>query len=104
VWTDAGKIAAMGVHISRWVTRHGFALNINTDLTFFDMIVPCGISGKKVTSMQKLAQRIFDMKILADRYVAEFGNVFRRQMIAVEEYTLHQELRQFRIGSEATVG
>ena len=65
VWVNDEKIGAQGVKISRWVTMHGFSLNINTDLSFFDMIVPCGITDCKVTSMKKLlgaAQNIQDVK------------------------------------------
>src|SRR5580765_8425756 len=51
--TERGKIAAIGVHIARWVTTHGFALNVNPDLSYFNLIVPCGITSKPVTSMQK---------------------------------------------------
>ena len=65
VWVDDEKIGAQGVKISRWVTMHGFSLNINTDLSFFEMIVPCGITNCKVTSMKKLlgaTQNIQDVK------------------------------------------
>jgi lipoyl(octanoyl) transferase len=96
VWTAQGKIAAMGVHISRWITRHGFALNVNTDLTFFDMIVPCGISGKAVTSMQKLTGRRFDVRTIAGKYALEFGTVYERSMIQVGEAGLIGELERYR--------
>ena len=60
VWTDSDrKIAALGIHISRGVTSHGIALNVNTDLTFFNLIIPCGIESKPVTSMQKELSRTF---------------------------------------------
>lgn len=78
VWTGMGKIAAMGVHISRWVTRHGFALNVNTDLSFYDLIVPCGIVGKQVTSMKALLSHPVRIDDVVSRVALEFGAVFAR--------------------------
>jgi lipoyl(octanoyl) transferase len=57
----ARKICAMGVKTSRWVTLHGFALNVNTDLSYFDKMIPCGINDKAVTSMQKELKSVVDM-------------------------------------------
>ncbi len=96
VWTRQGKIGAMGVHISRWVTRHGFALNVNTDLSFYNLIVPCGIVGRGVTSMQVLLSRTFDMAEVAERFAGEFGRVFSRELIPINENALHEELKRFR--------
>jgi lipoate-protein ligase B len=95
VWTQKGKIAAMGVHISRWVTRHGFALNINTDLSFYDLIVPCGIVGKGVTSMQRHLLHPMTIGEVAERYIQEFGSIFRRNMIRVSEQALRNELQHY---------
>jgi lipoyl(octanoyl) transferase len=101
VWTESGKIAAMGVHISRWVTRHGFALNVTTDLSYYNLIVPCGIVGKNVTSMQEYLSRAIGLEELADRYVREFGTVFHRDMVQMEEGFLREELRDFAGGAGA---
>ena len=86
-WTETApesKIAAIGVHISRSVTSHGFALNVNNDLSFFDLIVPCGIAAKPVTSMQKELGRKVDADAVAQSLSRNFGMVFGRQMLWVE--------------------
>jgi lipoyl(octanoyl) transferase len=85
-WTDPAeaKIAAIGVHISRSVTSHGFALNVNTDLSYFDLIVPCGITAKPVTSMKKELGREVDMALVAQAVSRNFGRVFSSQMLWVD--------------------
>jgi lipoyl(octanoyl) transferase len=75
------KIAALGVHISRGVTSHGLALNVNTDLSFFNLIIPCGITSKPVTSMQKELRREVAMQEVAHVLSRTFGTVFRSQML-----------------------
>jgi lipoyl(octanoyl) transferase len=78
VWTDRGKIAAIGVHISRWVTSHGFALNVDTDLSFFKYIVPCGLT-KPVTSMRELGCGADRAQVIA-ALERSFGRIFDRNM------------------------
>ena len=95
VWTEYGKVAAMGVHISRWITRHGFALNINTDLSFFNLIIPCGITDRGVTSMQRILARKLDIETVAEKYIQEFGSVFKRLMIKMDTGGLLSELDRF---------
>ena len=74
VHTSRGKVAAIGVHISRWVTTHGFALNVNTDLSYFNLIIAC--EGEQVTSMQDLLGHEIDMREVEDRIVVRFAEVF----------------------------
>jgi len=81
VWTGSGKIAAMGVHISRWITRHGFALNVDTDLSYYDLIVPCGLVGKSVTSMRQILGRPVKLEEVAGRVAEKFGAVFGREIM-----------------------
>jgi lipoyl(octanoyl) transferase len=95
VWTQAGKIAAMGVHISRWITRHGFALNINTDLSYYDFIVPCGISGRKITSLQYILSHSVNMEEVVERYLPIFGTLWDRAMIPYDDANLREEFRRF---------
>jgi lipoyl(octanoyl) transferase len=78
------KLAAIGVHISRFVTSHGFALNVNTDLRFFNLIVPCGITSKPVTSMQKELGRELDLNSVAESISRNFGVVFQSQILWVD--------------------
>jgi lipoyl(octanoyl) transferase len=83
-WTEtepAAKIAAIGVHISRSVTSHGFALNVNTDLSYFNLIVPCGITTKPVTSMEKELGRPLHLDEVAHSLSRNFGIVFGSQML-----------------------
>ena len=90
VWTYAlrnkpeAKIAAIGVHISRAVTTHGFALNVSADLDFFSLIVPCGITGKPVTSMERELQKTLLMEEVATAASRNFGRVFQSQMLWLE--------------------
>jgi lipoyl(octanoyl) transferase len=82
VWVGNDKLTAMGVHLSRWVTSHGFALNVNTDLRYFEWIVPCGLQGKGVTSLAKLLGHAAEMEEVAERVVEHFGVVFGMEVLA----------------------
>ena len=81
---EQGKLAAIGVHISRGVTSHGFALNVNTDLTFFDLIIPCGITNKPVTSMEEELERAPALQDVAHFVARNFGTVFHSQVLWLE--------------------
>lgn len=92
VWTDyaadtkksEAKIAAIGVHISRAVTSHGFALNVNTDLSFFNLIIPCGIESKPVTSIAKELGKTAPMQEVMHAVARNFGTVFGSQILWVD--------------------
>ncbi|UTF96962.1 lipoyl(octanoyl) transferase LipB [Elizabethkingia anophelis] len=86
VWLDVGKpyarkICAMGVKASRWVTIHGFALNVNTDLRYFEYIIPCGIKDKQVTSLKRELEREVDMEEVKLKIKKHFQDVFQTEWI-----------------------
>ncbi|TDI94844.1 MAG: lipoyl(octanoyl) transferase LipB [Caldithrix sp.] len=76
VWVEGAKVAAIGVKVTRWITMHGFAFNVNTDLSYFGNIVPCGITDKPVTSMEKLLCSQLDFVEVQDKVCAKFEEVF----------------------------
>jgi lipoyl(octanoyl) transferase len=80
VWVDNEKIAAIGVRIARWITSHGFALNVNTDLNYFRMIVPCGITDKGVTSLAEQTGRNLTLNEVGQVVATHFAEVFSRDI------------------------
>jgi lipoyl(octanoyl) transferase len=79
VWVGQEKLASIGVRISRWITSHGFALNVTTDLAYFDLIVPCGIADRGVTSLARLGSSA-TLQQVEERVIARFSEVFERQV------------------------
>lgn len=88
------KLGAIGVHISRWVTSHGFAYNVSTDLRNFDLIVPCGIAGRKAASLEKILGRSVNSKEVLPRMTRHFGEVFGFEITAGSK-TEFQEALEF---------
>jgi lipoyl(octanoyl) transferase len=87
------KLAALGVHLSRWVTSHGFAYNVATDLRYFDLIVPCGIAGKRATSLERVLDRAVRTDDVGPRLAAHFGQLFERNMLQVSRAELEETLQ-----------
>lgn len=87
VHTSEGKVAAIGVHIKRWVTTHGFALNVNTDLSYYNWIIAC--EGEPVTSMERLLDREVDMAEVEERLISNFEAVFEYDPFQVSTIAEH---------------
>jgi lipoyl(octanoyl) transferase len=98
------KLAAIGVHISRWVTSHGFAYNVSTDLRFFDLIVPCGIADRKATSLEKLMERRVEQNEVAPRIAKHLGDVFGLEMKENSRAELLDKLQEAGQPAAAEVG
>jgi lipoyl(octanoyl) transferase len=98
IWVRAGKteekLAAIGVHISRWVTSHGFAYNVSTDLRNFDLIVPCGIADRKATSLEKLLGRSVEEKEVAPRIAKHLGELLGLEMKEASRKELLERLER----------
>jgi lipoyl(octanoyl) transferase len=92
VWVGKEKLAAIGVRIARWVSMHGFAFNISTDLNYFDLIVPCGIKDHSVTSLEKILRAPLEMESVASSVTRHFGEVFQRQMVIATAINHHEKI------------
>jgi lipoyl(octanoyl) transferase len=104
IWVESAtgeeKLGAIGVHLSRWVTSHGFAYNVSSDLRYFDLIVPCGISGRRATSLERLLGRAVDAAEVRERLALRFGEVLRREMNQVPMCELKDAVGQARTGEK----
>ena len=96
IWVESGnseeKLGAIGVHISRWVTSHGFAYNVSTDLRFFELIVPCGIADRKATSLEKVLGRAVEKAEVAPRIARHLGELFGRELKEISKEELLKKI------------
>jgi lipoyl(octanoyl) transferase len=111
IWIDAPgageseeKLAALGVHLSRWVTSHGFAFNVSTDLRFFDLIVSCGLAGRRATSLERALGRLVPMAEVCDRLTAHFAEVFGLAIDEISVEELNDSLARARPAVSAAQG
>jgi len=85
VWIDDRKIAAIGIKVSRWITMHGFAFNVNTDLNLFDGIIPCGIQDKSVTSLNKELKTEIDINEVKEKLLKNFNDIFNYDKVSMTQ-------------------
>ena len=85
VWAGEEKIASIGVHLSRWITTHGFALNVATDLSYFSGIIPCGLHQVRLTSIERLTGKAPSLPEIATVYARHFAAVFERDLVNASE-------------------
>ena len=100
VWVERGdgdeeKLGAIGVHVSRWVTSHGLAYNVNSDLRYFDLIVPCGIAGKRATSLERIVGRQIKLTDASARIAQHAGECFSRELVSQPREALEAALEAF---------
>ena len=94
VWVGEEKVAAIGVAIRRWITYHGISINVDVDLSYFDLIHPCGIRGRGVTSLARILGRQVDPAAVADAFAAGFGDVFGAELLRIDPHDLeHQAVK-----------
>ena len=93
VWVDGKKVASIGVAAKKWITFHGLALNVNTDLKYFGYIHPCGMLDKKVTSLAELLKRKVDFAEVKSRIVEYFSEVFKLRMLKNKDLPLNREAK-----------
>lgn len=98
VWVEQGKITAIGFAIKRWITMHGFAFNVNTDLAHFKWIVPCGIADKSVCSIKSLLNRDIPLETANMQVIAAFAQVFHYQPVMIKPAQIDQYLRSINHG------
>jgi lipoyl(octanoyl) transferase len=97
------KLGAIGVHLSRWVTSHGFAYNVSTDLRYFDLIVPCGITGRKATSLEKILGHAVTRQEVVQPVIRNFGEVFGLEMRGTSREDLLAQLQTPELRDEANL-
>ena len=104
IWVDSDsseeKLAAIGVHLSRWVTSHGFAYNVSTDLRYFDLIVPCGIAGRRTTSLERILARTVSDGDVRERLTQHFGEIFQAEMVPITLSELKRAIGSVNVNRE----
>jgi len=94
VWVDRKKIASIGIKVRRWITLHGFALNVNTELSYFNLIQPCGMEAQIMTSMKRILSRNIKVEEVVEKLVPKFSDIFRVRMREISLSDLQERLYQ----------